>query len=156
MRLSDPQKSQDEKNFSPDSRKVSLENLSPEQLSILGIFRDGNGAYFHASETNDGGYHLTPVTQESLAGAVAGVQRQAKQVQQTQQSALMKKISENAVEQFQVNIQAIVRKVALNPIDYLGFTYLLDTIKHPAHAHLSIIVTIQEFQTHSFMQHCDL
>ena len=48
----------------------------------------------------------------------------------TQQNTLRKKISENAVDQFQVNIQAIVRKVALSPTDYMGFTYLQDTIKH--------------------------
>jgi hypothetical protein len=95
-----------EKNFSPDSRKVSLENLSPQQLSQLGMMRDGD-KFFHVSNTEDGGYRLTPVTEESLAGAVQGVQRQAQQTQQNQQSALMQKISENAVDQFQVNIQAI-------------------------------------------------
>jgi hypothetical protein len=122
------------------STQSSIANLSSEQLTALGIFRDGNGRYFHASDTEDGGFHLTPVTQESLAGAVAGAQRQAQQVQQltqqtqqtqqNEQDALMKKISENAVDQFQVNIQAIVRKVALSLTVYMGFTYLQGTIKH--------------------------
>jgi hypothetical protein len=63
------------------------------------MMRDGEGDFFHVSNTEDGGYHLTPVTQESLAGAVAGAQRQAQRAQ-SQQSDLMKKISENAVDQF--------------------------------------------------------
>jgi hypothetical protein len=73
-----------ENNFSPDSRKVSLENLSPEQFSSLGMMRDGKGAYFHVTNTEDGGYHLSLATQESIAGAVAGVQRQAQRAQQAQ------------------------------------------------------------------------
>ena len=72
------------------------------------MFRDGNGGYFHVTNTDDGGYYLSPATQESVVAAVVGVHRQAQQIQQ---SALMKKISENAVNQFQVNIQAVVRKV---------------------------------------------
>ena len=142
------------------STGLHLEDLTPQQLQQLGMIRDPSGEYFHVTNTEDGGYHLSPALKESIAGAVAGAQRQAQrsqqQTQQNDQSALMKKISENAVDQFQVNIQAIVRIVALSPIVYVGFIYLQDTIKHPAYAHLSIIVTIQEFQTHSFMQQRDL
>ena len=124
-----------EKTFSSSQ----LSQLSPEQLSSIGMMRDVKGDYFHVTNTEDGGYHLTPVTQESIAATVAEVQRQAQQAQQQQaqqqtqpnpQDTLMTKISENAVDQFQVNIQAIVRKVALSPTDYIGFAYLQGTVKH--------------------------
>ena len=115
VRLSDPHNSQVRLSGENDFSQVShISQLSPQQLSQLGMFRDGKGDYFHFSNTEDGGYHLSPATQESVAAAVAGVQRQAQRAQ-SQQSDLMKKISENAVDQFQVNIQAIVRKVALSP-----------------------------------------
>jgi len=76
----------------------SLSQLSQEQLTKLGMVRYGNGQYFHVANTEDGGYHLSPATEEIVSDAVAGLQRQAQQNQQNQQSELMK-ISENAVNQ---------------------------------------------------------
>ena len=39
---------------------LHLADLTPEQLSQLGMFRDGKGDYFHVSNTEDGGYPLSP------------------------------------------------------------------------------------------------
>jgi hypothetical protein len=106
---------QSDSNVANPTHQSGLATLNSTQLAEMGLMRDGNGQYFRVTRGNGGSMTLTPTSEQEVL-------RQQQQAAAT--DGLFDRVSEAAINEFNVNVQALVRKIAMSPAVFMSFSYV--------------------------------